>query len=449
MPFKSKAQRRWMYANDPDMAERWSKETPKGKKLPEKVKKQLGGVRSSNDPRLRGYDPGEEIGEYSTTNTDSSAWMNSTDLGHFKGDPRLTSSYEWFRGQHPTTPGEDVYRMNKAQIDANNGQLSNVNDVAGRNQEAITNKPKTLNNQKVDPFFLLRGATNGLSWLGGIKDRARQNQYMQQQYSTLGQITPSNTEDYQPAYNNQYFQKGGPRLVSQVPTGYQPIPTMPNYFKKDTQSSKAPTGGPQMSDADWRRFVAKRPQQSQSSDTVFIQHPSPAAPQQQQHPISSFDGELIYGMDNKPAGMYRFNTRSGMHPESGITNSTGNWADAQWMNVNQMGQPIGEMATIPGQDFFNRVIEGGNRLHNRAPIDSSFRALTMAKKEMGGMKKGGIHIKEENKGKFTEYKKRTGKTTEEALHSDDPRIRKMANFAKNAKKWKHQYGGTTNILRGE
>lgn len=36
MPFKSKAQRRWMYANDPEMAKKWEKHTPKGK-LPEKV----------------------------------------------------------------------------------------------------------------------------------------------------------------------------------------------------------------------------------------------------------------------------------------------------------------------------------------------------------------------------------------------------------------------------
>lgn len=57
-------------------------------------------------------------------------------------------------------------------------------------------------------------------------------------------------------------------------------------------------------------------------------------------------------------------------------------------------------------------------------------------------KEGGtIHIKKKNKGKFTEYKKRTGKTTEEALHSSDPKVRKMANFAKNAKKFKHQMGG--------
>ena len=39
MPFKSKAQQKWMYANEPDMAERWSDHTPDHKSLPEKVKK--------------------------------------------------------------------------------------------------------------------------------------------------------------------------------------------------------------------------------------------------------------------------------------------------------------------------------------------------------------------------------------------------------------------------
>jgi hypothetical protein len=39
MPFKSQSQRKWMYANDPKMAEKWEEHTPKGKKLPKKVKK--------------------------------------------------------------------------------------------------------------------------------------------------------------------------------------------------------------------------------------------------------------------------------------------------------------------------------------------------------------------------------------------------------------------------
>lgn len=38
MPFKSEAQRKWMYATNPKMAERWEKETPKVV-LPKKVKK--------------------------------------------------------------------------------------------------------------------------------------------------------------------------------------------------------------------------------------------------------------------------------------------------------------------------------------------------------------------------------------------------------------------------
>ena len=54
---------------------------------------------------------------------------------------------------------------------------------------------------------------------------------------------------------------------------------------------------------------------------------------------------------------------------------------------------------------------------------------------------GGIYIKPENRGKFTAYKERTGNTTEEALHSPDPHVRQMANFAKNAAGWKHAMGG--------
>lgn len=60
----------------------------------------------------------------------------------------------------------------------------------------------------------------------------------------------------------------------------------------------------------------------------------------------------------------------------------------------------------------------------------------------GGMyKDGGIHIKPSHVGRFTAYKQRTGKTTEEALHSSNAHVRQMANFARNAAKWKHEMGG--------
>jgi hypothetical protein len=37
MPFKSQAQRKWMYATHPKMAKQWEEHTP-DKKLPKKVK---------------------------------------------------------------------------------------------------------------------------------------------------------------------------------------------------------------------------------------------------------------------------------------------------------------------------------------------------------------------------------------------------------------------------
>lgn len=47
MPFKSEAQRRWMYANKPEMAKKWEKHTPDDKDLPEHKKEsfqRLGGA---------------------------------------------------------------------------------------------------------------------------------------------------------------------------------------------------------------------------------------------------------------------------------------------------------------------------------------------------------------------------------------------------------------------
>lgn len=38
MPFKSKAQQKWMFKNKPAMAKKWAKHTPNIKSLPKKVK---------------------------------------------------------------------------------------------------------------------------------------------------------------------------------------------------------------------------------------------------------------------------------------------------------------------------------------------------------------------------------------------------------------------------
>jgi hypothetical protein len=42
MPFKSKAQRAWMYKNNPKLAEEWEKETSKDVSLPDRVEEKKG-----------------------------------------------------------------------------------------------------------------------------------------------------------------------------------------------------------------------------------------------------------------------------------------------------------------------------------------------------------------------------------------------------------------------
>ena len=54
------------------------------------------------------------------------------------------------------------------------------------------------------------------------------------------------------------------------------------------------------------------------------------------------------------------------------------------------------------------------------------------------MARSKIHIKPENKGKFTQTMKRTGKSASELKHSSNPLTRKRATFALNARKWNHK-----------
>lgn len=55
---------------------------------------------------------------------------------------------------------------------------------------------------------------------------------------------------------------------------------------------------------------------------------------------------------------------------------------------------------------------------------------------------GNIHIKPENRGKFTRLKKRTGKSSTWYKEHGTPEQKKMATFALNARKWKHAFGGS-------
>ena len=70
-------------------------------------------------------------------------------------------------------------------------------------------------------------------------------------------------------------------------------------------------------------------------------------------------------------------------------------------------------------------------------IDLLNKMSEMSLNDIPMYKKGGIYIKKKNRGKFTDYC--GGKVTEECIrrgkNSSDPKIRKRATFAANARKW--------------
>ena len=77
-------------------------------------------------------------------------------------------------------------------------------------------------------------------------------------------------------------------------------------------------------------------------------------------------------------------------------------------------------------------------------------AFEDAARKRGYMAKGGkIHIKPENRGKFTALKKRTGHSASWFKAHGTPAQKKMAVFALNARKWKHENGGYMNRYDGE
>lgn len=53
MPFRSKAQRRWMYANNPEMAQEFEKETPNSQALPARIRPRTSTRRRLTQRRAR------------------------------------------------------------------------------------------------------------------------------------------------------------------------------------------------------------------------------------------------------------------------------------------------------------------------------------------------------------------------------------------------------------
>lgn len=78
----------------------------------------------------------------------------------------------------------------------------------------------------------------------------------------------------------------------------------------------------------------------------------------------------------------------------------------------------------------------------RAAVSNGISDLSEIQNKWNEFDEGGsIHIKPENRGKFTELKERTGHSTSWFIEHGTPAQKKMAVFANNARRWKHGEGG--------
>ena len=93
--------------------------------------------------------------------------------------------------------------------------------------------------------------------------------------------------------------------------------------------------------------------------------------------------------------------------------------------------------------FGNGYIDHHTRMNALFHPERVKNAMVEVKRNGGIVKrvesgKSGIHIKPENRGKFTALKKRTGKSSTWYKEHGTPAQKKMAVFALNARKWKHK-----------
>lgn len=115
-------------------------------------------------------------------------------------------------------------------------------------------------------------------------------------------------------------------------------------------------------------------------------------------------------------------------------------------NFSAYGGPIFSTGAI-GYDLASRDLNnkqmkalGDMRLTS---LHNSFNAMPDVS-TINTFKDGGIFIKPENRGKFTALKERTGKSSTWYKEHGTPAQKKMATFALNARKWKHDDGGYMN-----
>jgi hypothetical protein len=218
MPFKSKAQRRWMYANDPEMAKRWEDETPKGKKLPEKLK----GKKKKNHGGP--HEPGIYLGGPQFGSAPNSFWNvpqglppeveyqrdqafgNPMDVWHPPDLSQMGNGTSYFQ-----TEGGTGYNPMESTNQAKAEEYSGTNPIKypGQNPPPVSEVEKQPG---WNPYLMLRGMTTAGTFFSNLMERNRQKEYEQRQQALLNSRDPMPYGSFQPNTQNLYMKKGGVKL---------------------------------------------------------------------------------------------------------------------------------------------------------------------------------------------------------------------------------------------
>lgn len=122
-----------------------------------------------------------------------------------------TNPYNWAYGDNqsisrPQGANEEAYRISPE-------QQTQFAPITASKAAAKPAQPIGM-----DPYFALRGSKTAAAWIGNMMENKRQDQYMYNQMSTLGQLDPMPSEQYQPNPFSLYAKYGG-KMKAKCQTG--------------------------------------------------------------------------------------------------------------------------------------------------------------------------------------------------------------------------------------
>lgn len=283
--------------------------------------------------------------------------------------------------------------------------------------------PATPKNWQQNLGIGMMGLRTLLSEISGRVARGRQNQYDYMQQAALGQMNPMPTSDYQPNPYSLYAKYGG-KLKT-----YQQGGMKPNYNfwpKYDGNKELIPNRDDSVR-YDWyfNGII--------NNDPFYLG---------QEAKFEKYGVPNVGPHGGAPDPLISFNDWSARRAMQDARGQQQRKIAENWLNVSINPKKEQKYGGLQHAKYFGPPFSNGanykfsdEEKYDRYLANRHFRRML----QHMGMKTGGIHIKPQNKGKFTDYcgGKVTSECIEQGLNSPSATIRKRANFARNARKWKH------------